>query len=102
MNFLTYKIYITTSDYTVSTSYFHSRYFFHFFFSCSSQDDNPDLDKPAYNPEQLEACDEAQEDLLLLHLDGSTHKTDSLGQLGATQHLFNSQVRPTGVSLVAR
>lgn len=60
-------------------------------------DDNPDLDKPAYNPEQLEACDEAQEDLLLLHLDGSTHKTDSLGQLGATQHLFNSQVQGSAI-----
>ncbi|XP_068215028.1 nudC domain-containing protein 1 [Palaemon carinicauda] len=55
-------------------------------------DANPDLDNPAYDPGQFEACDEANEDLLLLHLNGSSHKLSSMCHLGATQHLFNSQV----------
>ncbi|CAL4065743.1 unnamed protein product, partial [Meganyctiphanes norvegica] len=52
---------------------------------------NPDADKPAFNPEQLEACDEATDDLLLLRLDGQTHTITHHAQLGATQHLFNGQ-----------
>ncbi|XP_064101121.1 nudC domain-containing protein 1-like [Macrobrachium nipponense] len=55
-------------------------------------DANPDPDNPAYNPGQFEACDEANEDLVLLRLDGSSHKLSSMCHLGATQHLFNSQV----------
>lgn len=56
-------------------------------------DANPDPDKPAYNPGQFEACDEASEDLLLLRLDGSTHSLTTIGLLGPTQHLFNCQVQ---------
>lgn len=60
---------------------------------------NPDpaVDKPAYDPEQLEDCDTASEDLLLLRLDGSSHQLTNYGQLGATQHLFNMQVDETSV-----
>ncbi|KAG7158887.1 NudC domain-containing protein 1-like, partial [Homarus americanus] len=58
---------------------------------------NPDAEKPPYNPGQLEACDEASEDLLMIRLDGSTHNISNLGQLGPTQHLFNSRVDETKV-----
>ncbi|XP_045606303.2 nudC domain-containing protein 1 isoform X2 [Procambarus clarkii] len=53
---------------------------------------SPDLEKSAYNAGQLEACDEASEDLLLVRLDGASHQLSNLGHLGPTQHLFNSQV----------
>lgn len=58
----------------------------------SLQNPDPNLDKPAYDPEQLEDCDTAAEDLLLIRLDGSSHQLTNYGQLGATQHLFNMQV----------
>ncbi|KAG0728678.1 NudC domain-containing protein 1 [Chionoecetes opilio] len=58
---------------------------------------DPSLDKPAYDPGQLEECDTAREDLLLVRLDGSSHHMTNYGQLGATQHLFNLQVDETSV-----
>uniref|UniRef100_A0A0P4VSJ2 NudC domain-containing protein 1 n=1 Tax=Scylla olivacea TaxID=85551 RepID=A0A0P4VSJ2_SCYOL len=58
---------------------------------------DPNLDKPAYDPEQLEDCDTAAEDLLLMRLDGSSHQLTNYGQLGATQHLFNMQVDEASV-----
>lgn len=58
---------------------------------------DPDPEKPVYNPGQLEACDEASEDLLLIRLDGSTHCLSNLGQLGPTQHLFNALVHGSSV-----
>ncbi|KAK8752075.1 hypothetical protein OTU49_011938 [Cherax quadricarinatus] len=52
----------------------------------------PNPEKSVYNAGQLEACDEASEDLLLMRLDGSTHELSNLGQLGPVQHLFNCQI----------
>ncbi|KAK7085558.1 NudC domain-containing protein 1, partial [Halocaridina rubra] len=52
---------------------------------------DPELERPAYNPGQFEACDEVSEDLILIRLDGSTHAVSSIGFLGPTQHLFNSR-----------
>ncbi|XP_076060975.1 nudC domain-containing protein 1 isoform X2 [Oratosquilla oratoria] len=52
---------------------------------------NTDPSQPAYNPGELEACDEASEDLVLFQFDGNKHELALFSNLGGTQHLFNMQ-----------
>ncbi|RXG71217.1 NudC domain-containing protein 1 [Armadillidium vulgare] len=53
---------------------------------------NTESEKPAFNPGQLEECDNASEDLILYVIDGTSHKISHSSHLGAVQHLFNVQL----------
>ncbi|KAK3880755.1 hypothetical protein Pcinc_014768 [Petrolisthes cinctipes] len=53
---------------------------------------DPSSEAPVYDPGELEACDQAREELTLTHLHGSTHTPIALVHLGPTQHLFNAQI----------
>lgn len=56
------------------------------------QNPNPDPDKPVFNTGQLEACDDASEDLFLYIMDGTSNLVTHFSHLGAVQHLCNIKV----------
>ena len=51
-----------------------------------------ETDRPAFNPGQLEECDDATEELNIIVFNGDDHSIVQLGQLGSVQALFNMKV----------